>query len=77
MTGEISLKGKVLPVGGIKEKILAAERSGMHRVLIPKRNEKDLIDVPTETKRRLEILGVDDVMNVLKIMGLVQERAKI
>jgi ATP-dependent Lon protease len=59
MTGEITLRGKVLPVGGIKEKVLAAHRSGVRCVLLPTRNERDLEDVPEELRRDLELVLVD------------------
>ncbi len=65
MTGEISLRGRVLPVGGIKEKVLAAYRGGMSRVLLPERNLKDLHDVPDEVKEALEIVGVSHMDRVL------------
>jgi len=52
MTGEISLRGLVLPVGGIKEKVLAAMRAGIHRVMLPARNRKDLEEVPAEAKEK-------------------------
>ena len=52
MTGEISLRGRVLPVGGIKDKVLAASRAGIRTVLLPKRNEKDLVDIPRTCARR-------------------------
>ncbi|MFQ5845027.1 MAG: endopeptidase La, partial [Planctomycetota bacterium] len=62
MTGEITLKGRVLEVGGIKEKLLAAHRAGIRQVLIPKDNLKDLEEVPPEVAARLEIVGTEDVM---------------
>ena len=52
MTGEITLRGKVLPVGGIKEKVLAAQRAGIHTVILPRRNEKDLEDIPEAARSR-------------------------
>jgi ATP-dependent Lon protease len=58
MTGEITLRGNVLPVGGIKEKLLAAHRAGIKRVIIPERNLKDLQDVPDQARREMEILPV-------------------
>ena len=58
MTGEITLRGNVLPVGGIKEKLLAAHRAGIKRVIIPDRNAKDLIDVPDQARREMEIISV-------------------
>jgi ATP-dependent Lon protease len=61
MTGEISLRGLVLPVGGIKEKVLAAMRAGIRRVLLPERNRKDLEEVPPEAKARIEFVFLGDV----------------
>ncbi len=61
MTGEITLRGNVLPVGGIKEKVLAAHRSGIKRLVLPSRNEKDLIDVSQDIKKDLEIFFADHV----------------
>lgn len=61
MTGEISLRGRVLPVGGVKEKVLAAARSGIREVLIPKKNLRDLEDVPPEIRRRLKFVPIRDV----------------
>jgi ATP-dependent Lon protease len=58
MTGEITLRGNVLPVGGIKEKLLAAHRAGIKRVVIPERNVKDLVDVPDQARREMEIIAV-------------------
>jgi len=66
MTGEISLLGKVLPIGGVKEKVLAALRHGCKKVIIPHRNEKDLADVPQEFKDKLEFVTVKKVEEVLE-----------
>jgi ATP-dependent Lon protease len=65
MTGEITLRGRVLPVGGIKEKILAAHRGGVKKVLIPKENEKDLKDIPPTVLKELEIVFVEHMDEVL------------
>ncbi|MBW2702906.1 MAG: endopeptidase La, partial [Deltaproteobacteria bacterium] len=67
MTGEMTLRGKVLPVGGVKEKVLAAARSGISRVLLPARNEKDLMDIPEEVREKLEIIFVDNIDKVLEL----------
>jgi ATP-dependent Lon protease len=61
MTGEISLRGLVLPVGGIKEKVLAALAAGIKRVMLPARNRKDLDEVPQAAKAKLEFIFLDDV----------------
>jgi len=65
MTGEITLRGQVLPVGGIKEKVLAAHRAGLRTVIIPKRNEKDLDDLPQEIRDEMKFVLVDRVPEVL------------
>lgn len=65
MTGEVSLRGKVLPIGGLKEKILAAHRGGIKTVIIPKENEKDLKDIPKEVVKELKVILVDHVDQVL------------
>lgn len=65
MTGEITLRGKVLPVGGIKEKVLAAQRAGIKTVILPRHNEGDLEDVPEEVRRELSIVLVESVEDVL------------
>ena len=65
MTGEITLRGLVLPIGGLKEKCLAAMRAGVEQVIIPKFNEKDLPELPEEVKRKLKITPVEDVDAVL------------
>lgn len=66
MTGEITLRGRVTAIGGLKEKLLAALRSGVKTVLIPQENEKDLADVPQTVKDGLEIIPVSTVDEVLK-----------
>jgi ATP-dependent Lon protease len=66
MTGEISLRGLVLPVGGIKEKVTAAARAGLKRVMLPARNRKDYEDIPEEARRQIEFVWlerVDDAVN--------------
>ena len=65
MTGEISLRGRVLPVGGIKQKVMAAARAGIQRVLLPRRNEKDLVEVPEEVRGQLDIVLVDTLDEAL------------
>ncbi|WP_455482330.1 endopeptidase La [Bartonella sp. B35(2025)] len=66
MTGEITLRGRVLPIGGLKEKLLAALRGGIKKVLIPEENAKDLIDIPDDVKNNMEIIPVNHVSEVLK-----------
>ncbi|RMF16119.1 MAG: endopeptidase La [Alphaproteobacteria bacterium] len=66
MTGEVTLRGRVLPIGGLKEKLLAALRAGVKTVLIPKENEKDLAEIPEKVKRGLEIIPVETVDEVLR-----------
>jgi ATP-dependent Lon protease len=66
MTGEITLRGRVLPIGGLKEKLLAAHRGNIHRVIIPKDNEKDLAEVPANVSKDLEIILVEHMDEVLK-----------
>jgi len=65
MTGEITLRGRVLPVGGVKEKVLGAHRAGIATVILPRENEKDLDDVPSSVKRKLDFLLVDHMDDVL------------
>ena len=67
MTGEITLRGLVLPIGGLKEKTLAAMRAGIRQVIVPKRNEKDLPDIPDEVKATLMFHFVENVDQVLQI----------
>ena len=65
MTGEITLRGRVLPIGGLKEKILAAKQAGIKTVILPERNQKDLVEVPDDAKEGLEFVFVDHVDKVL------------
>jgi ATP-dependent Lon protease len=66
MTGEITLRGKVLPVGGIKEKVLAARRAGIVNVILPRRNERDLEDIPAQARDEMNFVFVDTVDEVLR-----------
>ncbi len=67
MTGEVTLRGKVLPIGGLKEKILAAVRSRMRLVIIPEQNKKDLEDIPAEILKKVKIVAVSEVEDALKL----------
>jgi ATP-dependent Lon protease len=67
MTGEVTLRGKVLEIGGVKEKVLAAYRSGLRQVIMPKANEKDLRDVPDEVKKNMNFMFVDRMDEVLHL----------
>ena len=62
MTGEITLRGRILPIGGVKEKVLAAHRAGIEKVLLPKENEKDLAEVKDEIKKGLKIIPIETIM---------------
>ena len=76
MTGEITLRGRVLPIGGLKEKIIAAHRGGIKKILIPKENEKDLRDVPNSISKQLEIIPVEHMDEVLSY-ALIQEEGDV
>ena len=67
MTGEVTLRGRVLPIGGLKEKLLAALRGGIKTAIIPSENEKDLKEIPQNVKDGLKIIPVENVEEVLKI----------
>ena len=66
MTGEITLRGRVLPIGGVKEKVLAAHRAGIHTVIMPMENQKDLADIPANVKRKMKFIPVAHMDEVLK-----------
>jgi ATP-dependent Lon protease len=74
MTGEITLRGRVLPIGGLKEKILAAHRGGIKRIIAPRENEKDLVDIPVPIKKQLDIILVDHLDEVLLSSLVVDEK---
>jgi ATP-dependent Lon protease len=74
MTGEISLRGVVLPIGGLKEKALAAQRAGVSTVIIPRLNEKDLPDIPADAREKLTLVPVETVDDVLE--GSLEEPQK-
>ncbi len=76
MTGEITLRGKVLPVGGIKEKVLAAHRAGLRRVMMPRLNEKDLEELPAPVREEMEFILVDDVGEAIQKALLPAGRGK-
>jgi len=77
MTGEISLRGLVLPIGGVKEKTLAALRAGIKTVMLPKRNEKDLEDVPAEARTKLEFVFLERVEDAIRTaIGELPRRSK-
>lgn len=76
MTGEISLRGRVLPIGGLREKLLAAKRGGIRKVILPKANERDLEEIPQEAKKDLELVLVENVDEVLPL-ALAAEKEKI
>jgi ATP-dependent Lon protease len=65
MTGEVTLNGRVLPIGGVKQKLLAAQRAGLGCVFIPQRNEADLDDVPAEVLEALEVKPMTDVAEIV------------
>jgi len=78
MTGEISLRGVVLPIGGVKEKTLAALRAGIRTVMLPRRNEKDLVDIPAEARAQIEFVFLDRVEDAMRVaLGQGMEDAMV
>ena len=73
MTGEVSLQGDVKPIGGLPEKLMAAQRAGAHHVFIPKDNEEDLRDVPEEVKACLTVTPVSTVNEVFSALGILTD----
>ena len=76
MTGEVSLKGRLMPIGGLPEKLMAAVRSGVKKVFIPKENVRDLSEVPQEIRDRLKIVPVQKVAEVLEKTGVLEKKKK-
>ena len=76
MTGEITLRGLVLPIGGLKEKTLAAKRAGIKEVVVPKRNEKDMPDIPEEVRNTVKFHFVENVDDVLAVALAEDTRRK-
>ena len=79
MTGEITLRGDVLAIGGVKEKVLAARRAGIGTVILPKANERDLVEVPKELRRDLKFVfasKVDDVLGAALVEGAARPAAR-
>ena len=74
MTGEISLRGRVLPIGGLKEKALGALRAGITQIIIPEKNRKDLYDMPKVIKKKIKFTCVKDIRQVLEIV--FEDKAK-
>ena len=77
MTGEITLRGRVLPIGGLKEKLLAAHRGNIKMVIIPRENEKDMVDIPSNVLKALEIKFVDNVDEVLRVALIAESTLEI
>jgi ATP-dependent Lon protease len=64
MTGEITLRGNILPIGGVKEKVLAAQRAGVRKMILPAPNKKDLIDIPHKILKEMEFIFVEEIKGV-------------
>ena len=77
MTGEVTLTGRVLPVGGVREKVLAARRAGIRVVLIPRHNEKDLIELPKDVKADMSFLSVDTLDDVVPLLFPAKSTEKL
>jgi ATP-dependent Lon protease len=76
MTGELTLRGRVLPIGGLKEKVMAAHRAGLKTILVPQKNAKDLVEIPHHIRRDLNLILVNRMDDVLPValMERVRER---
>ena len=77
MTGEVTLRGRILPIGGLKEKVLAAKRAHIHTIIVPKRNQKDFNDIPKHLVRGLDVIFVDTMSEVLKTALRQKNRTKL
>jgi ATP-dependent Lon protease len=75
MTGEMTLSGRILPVGGIKEKLLAARRAGVESVILPKKNEENLADIPDEVRREMNLILVEEFIDILHLLHLTEDPA--
>jgi ATP-dependent Lon protease len=73
MTGEITLRGRILPIGGLKEKLLAARRGGIERVLMPKENERELKEIPAKVTRSIHIQSIEHMDDVLKYALVLED----
>jgi ATP-dependent Lon protease len=76
MTGEITLRGRVLPVGGIREKVLASHRAGLKKVILPERNEKDLEEIPKNVLKEIDLITVKHMDEVLPVALHPQKHAR-
>ena len=76
MTGELTLRGRILPIGGLKEKLTAAARAGVKTVLVPARNQNDIVEVPDEVKQLLEIRPVETIDEVLEFALLEPRQSR-
>ncbi len=76
MTGELTLSGRILPVGGVKEKLLAARRAGVQSVILPKKNEENLADIPEDVRKELNLILIEDFREVIDLLHLSSEPAE-
>jgi ATP-dependent Lon protease len=77
MTGEVTLRGRVLPIGGLKDKALAALRAGINKVIIPEENQKDLVEIPEELRKKIHFFPVGHMDQVIELaLGKIPRRPK-